>query len=57
LRRLLERKYVSMPYSAEGKQAFDRIHADVRKRLVNRVYPEALLTRVMQLAGVPSTAR
>jgi TRAP-type transport system periplasmic protein len=57
LRRLLERKYVSTPYSAEGKQAFDRIHADVRKRLVNRVYPEALLTRVMQLAGVPSTAR
>jgi TRAP-type C4-dicarboxylate transport system substrate-binding protein len=57
LRRLLERKYVSTPYSAEGKQAFDRVHADVRKRMINRVYPEALLTRVMQLAGVSTAAR
>jgi TRAP-type C4-dicarboxylate transport system substrate-binding protein len=51
LKRLIERGYVSQAYSAEGKQAFDAVHAEVRKRLVNRVYPEALLTRVMTLAG------
>jgi TRAP-type transport system periplasmic protein len=50
LRRLVERKAVSTPYSAEGRQAFDRIHAEVRKRLVNRVYPQELLTRVMATA-------
>jgi len=54
LKRLLERKYVSTPYSAEGKQAFDRVHTEVRKRMVNRVYPEALLARVMTLANVPA---
>jgi TRAP-type C4-dicarboxylate transport system substrate-binding protein len=53
LRRLLERTYTSVPYSPEGKKAFDQIHADVRKRLVNRVYPPALLSRVMTLANVP----
>jgi TRAP-type transport system periplasmic protein len=51
LKRLLDRGYVSQPYSAQGKKAFDAVHADVRKRLINRVYPEALLTRVMTLAG------
>lgn len=50
LRKLLERKYQSTPYSPEGQKAFDAIHADVRKRLINRVYPEALLTRVIDLA-------
>jgi TRAP-type C4-dicarboxylate transport system substrate-binding protein len=54
LRRLLERKYVSTPYSPEGKLAFDRVHAEVRKRMVNRIYPEALLARVMSLANVPA---
>jgi len=52
LRKLLERKYTSTNYSAEGKKAFDQVHAEVRKRLVNRVYPEPLLARVMQLADV-----
>ena len=52
LRKLLERKYTATNYSPEGKKAFDVIHAEVRKRLVNRVYPEALLARVMQLANV-----
>lgn len=51
LKRLIERSYVSTPYSPEGKKAFDQVHADVRKRLVNRVYPEALLDRVMKLAS------
>lgn len=55
LRRLIERKYVCTPYSAEGKLAFERVHTEVRKRMVNRVYPEALLTRVMQLSGVSTT--
>jgi TRAP-type C4-dicarboxylate transport system substrate-binding protein len=50
LRRLLERKYVSTPYSAEGKKAFDAIHTTVRTRMTNRIYPAALLTRVMELA-------
>jgi len=52
LRRLLERRYTATNFSPEGKKAFDKVHADVRKRLVNRVYPEALLARVMQLANV-----
>jgi TRAP-type C4-dicarboxylate transport system substrate-binding protein len=51
LKRLIERGYVSQAYSAEGKKQFDAVHAEVRKRLVNRVYPEALLTRVMTLAA------
>jgi TRAP-type transport system periplasmic protein len=51
LRRLLERKYISTAYSPEGKKAFEHIQAEVRKRLVNRVYPEALLTRVMALTS------
>jgi len=50
LRRLLDRKYVMTDYSPAGKLSFDQIRADVRKRLVNRVYPEAMLNRVMQLA-------
>lgn len=49
-RRLIERKYVATPYSAEGKQEFERIRAEVRKSLTNRVYPEALLTRVLSFA-------
>ena len=50
-RRLLERKYVATAYSPEGKQAFERIHAEVRKRLTNRIYPAALLARVMELSA------
>jgi TRAP-type transport system periplasmic protein len=49
LRRLVERKYEVTDYSKEGAAAFDTIRGEVRKRLVNRVYPEALLNRVMQL--------
>jgi len=56
LRRLLERKYESTPYSADGQKAFDVIHAEVRKRLVNRVYPEALLNRVIELARTQSAS-
>jgi TRAP-type C4-dicarboxylate transport system substrate-binding protein len=50
LRRLIERKYVSTPYSPEGKKAFDQIHDTVRARMTNRIYPAALLARVMELA-------
>jgi TRAP-type C4-dicarboxylate transport system substrate-binding protein len=50
LRRLLERKFVATPYSPEGKKAFDAVYEVVRKRLTNRVYPAALLARVMELA-------
>ena len=49
LKRLIERKYVVTDYSKEGQAAFTNIRNEVRKRLVNRVYPEALLNRVMQL--------
>lgn len=51
LKRLIERSFVSTPYSAEGKKAFERVHADVRKRLINRVYPETMLDRVAKLAA------
>jgi TRAP-type C4-dicarboxylate transport system substrate-binding protein len=50
LRRLLERKYTSTPYSPEGKKALSRIYAEVRARMTNRVYPAALLSRVVALA-------
>jgi TRAP-type C4-dicarboxylate transport system substrate-binding protein len=55
LRRLVDRKFEKTQLTPEGKQAFDRIHADVRKRLVGRVYPEALLARVLKLAQKPGT--
>ena len=50
LRRLLERRYTALPYTADGKKAFEKIHTEVRTRLINRVYPESLLTRAMTLA-------
>jgi TRAP-type C4-dicarboxylate transport system substrate-binding protein len=49
LRRLVERKYEVTEYSKEGAAALQTIRGEVRKRLVNRVYPEALLKRVMEL--------
>jgi TRAP-type transport system periplasmic protein len=49
LRRLVERKYEVTEYSKEGAAALQNIRSDVRKRLVNRVYPEALLKHVMDL--------
>jgi TRAP-type transport system periplasmic protein len=49
LRRLVERKYVVTDYSPEGEKALGGIRDEVRKRLVNRVYPEALLNRVLEL--------
>lgn len=51
LRRLLERKFVATSYSAEGKREFESIRAQVRKSMTNRVYPEALLARVMAIAA------
>jgi TRAP-type C4-dicarboxylate transport system substrate-binding protein len=50
LRRLIERKYIAQPYTEAGKRAFDTIYAEVRKRMVNRVYSAALLSRVSELA-------
>lgn len=50
LRRLIERKYISLPYSEAGKKAFDKVYAEVRKRMTNRVYSAALLARVSELA-------
>jgi len=49
LRRLVERKYEVTEYSKEGAAALQNIRSEVRKRLVNRVYPEALLKHVMDL--------
>ncbi|HKP59726.1 MAG TPA: TRAP transporter substrate-binding protein DctP [Polyangiales bacterium] len=49
-RKLIERRYTATTYSADGAKEFDRIHTEVRKRLINRVYPEALLSRVMSVA-------
>jgi TRAP-type C4-dicarboxylate transport system substrate-binding protein len=49
LRRLVERKYEVTEYSKEGAAALQNIRSEVRKRLVNRVYPEALLKQVMDL--------
>jgi TRAP-type C4-dicarboxylate transport system substrate-binding protein len=49
LRRLVERKYEVTEYSKEGAVALQNIRSEVRKRLVNRVYPEALLKHVMDL--------
>ena len=50
LKRLVDRKYVVTDYSPEGQVAFTKIRADVRKRLIGRVYPETLLNRVMELS-------
>ena len=49
LRRLLDRKFTKTDLSPDGKKVFEQVHAEVRKRLTGRVYPEALLKRVMQL--------
>jgi TRAP-type C4-dicarboxylate transport system substrate-binding protein len=53
LRRLIERKYTSTPYTAAGKLAWTQIYSDVRTRMINRVYSAALLTRVMELTKAP----
>ena len=50
LKRLVDRKYVVTDYSPEGQAAFTKIRAEVRKRLIGRVYSEALLKRVMELS-------
>lgn len=49
--RLLKRKYTATQFTPEGKKAFDAAYAAVRKRLTNRVYPEALLARVEEVAA------
>jgi TRAP-type C4-dicarboxylate transport system substrate-binding protein len=54
MRRLIERKYESVPYSPEGKAAFAQTFAEIRKRMTNRVYPPALLARVLELAQNPA---
>jgi TRAP-type C4-dicarboxylate transport system substrate-binding protein len=53
LKRLIDRKYTSTPYTAAGKAAWAQIYSDVRTRMVNRVYSAALLARVMELAKTP----
>ena len=49
----LDRGYVATDYTPEGRKAFDQIHAEVRKRLINRTYSETLLSRVVALAEAP----
>lgn len=48
---LLKRGYTADKLSKEGDAEFAKMSADVRKRLVGRVYPKDLLDRVMKIAG------
>jgi TRAP-type C4-dicarboxylate transport system substrate-binding protein len=47
---LLKRGYTATDYSPEGEKAYTALAEGVRKRLVGRVYPQALLDRVMGVA-------
>ena len=57
LRRLIERKYVSTPYSAAAKLEFANIYSTVRERMVGRIYSAAMLARVSELARTPGNVQ
>jgi TRAP-type C4-dicarboxylate transport system substrate-binding protein len=48
---LLKRGYTATSYTPEGNKAYQELAAGVRKRMVGRVYPQALLDRVMGIAA------
>lgn len=49
--RLLERGYTSDKFSPEGRAEYTKMEQEVRERLVGRLYPRELLTRVMKIAA------
>ncbi|MDH5670763.1 MAG: TRAP transporter substrate-binding protein DctP [Myxococcales bacterium] len=49
-KKLLKRGYTGTNYSAQGKKEYDDMSATVRKRMTGRVYPQALLDRVIKIA-------
>jgi TRAP-type C4-dicarboxylate transport system substrate-binding protein len=49
-KKLLKRGYKETSYTPEGKKAYEAMALDVRKRLAGRIYPKALLDRVIKIA-------
>lgn len=47
---LLKRGYTADTYTAQGEQEYVKLAEAVRKRMVGRVYPQALLDKVMKIA-------
>ena len=50
-KKLLEHGYKATTYSAAGEKEYQAMAETVRKRLAGRVYPQALLERVMKIAA------
>lgn len=48
---LLKRNYTADKLTPAGNAEFEKVSAEVRKRLIGRVYPDALLKRVMDIAA------
>jgi TRAP-type C4-dicarboxylate transport system substrate-binding protein len=51
--KLIKRGYVATHYTAQGKQEFDKVNADVRDHMKGRVYSPVLLDRVQKIASNP----
>jgi TRAP-type C4-dicarboxylate transport system substrate-binding protein len=49
-KKLLSRGFTGTSFSAEGKAEYEKMTKTVRDHLVGRVYPQALLDRVMSIA-------
>jgi TRAP-type C4-dicarboxylate transport system substrate-binding protein len=49
-KKLLERGYTATPFSAAAEKEYQTMAETVRKRLAGRVYPQALLDRVIKIA-------
>jgi TRAP-type transport system periplasmic protein len=49
--RLLERGYTADKFTSEGRAEYTKMEKEVRERLVGRLYPRDLLTRVMKIAA------